>query len=210
MRHAASAALFALLLVVPLAPAAAQSATRPVSASAGGEPSLEAVRAAAERFRDVAVALREGYVRDPMNMCVTAEIEGRPASDGAMGIHFLRPDLLKLAAPGGHRVHGAGTHTDFLRPAILIYEPQIDGGLELVAVENLVFQEAWEAAGNRRPPVFHGLAWDRMADDPATPQDEAHGFAPHFDRHVWLFRENPRGIFEPYNPRVTCRHHRGG
>ncbi|MGP1674052.1 MAG: hypothetical protein ACTS8Z_02415, partial [Candidatus Limnocylindrales bacterium] len=38
---------------------------------------------------------------------------------------------------------------DFGNPAILIYEPQADGGMELVAVENLVFVAAWEAAGVR-------------------------------------------------------------
>ena len=39
-----------------------------------------------------------------------------------------------------------------------------------------------------------------MKDDPATATDEAHNFAPHFDRHVWVYRENPAGVFEPFNP----------
>ena len=46
-----------------------------------------------------------------------------------------------------------------------------------------------------------------MADDPGTPGDEAHGFAPHYDQHVWLFRENPMGELMPFNPNVTCEHH---
>jgi hypothetical protein len=45
-----------------------------------------------------------------------------------------------------------------------------------------------------------------MADDPATPGDEAHGFMPHYDQHVWLFRENPMGELMPFNPNVTCDH----
>jgi hypothetical protein len=106
-------------------------------------------------------------------------------------------------------VSGNGTHTDFLRPAILIYEPQADGSLELVAVENLVFIEAWEATGHDAPPSFHGVAFDVMSDDPATEADEAHFFEPHYDRHVWLYRDNPNGIFAPFNPAVTCEHHRG-
>jgi hypothetical protein len=37
--------------------------------SAPGEPTLEEVRRASERFRDVRVALAEGYIRDPNNLC---------------------------------------------------------------------------------------------------------------------------------------------
>ena len=33
-----------------------------------GEPTLEQVRAATERFRDVNVALAEGYARDPLDL----------------------------------------------------------------------------------------------------------------------------------------------
>lgn len=104
---------------------------------------------------------------------------------------------------------GNGTHTDFLTPAILIYEPQSDGSLDLVAVENLVFADAWTSAGRAELPSFHGVPYDRMQDDPATPADEAHQFQPHYDRHVWLYRENPNGVFSPFNPAVSCAHHRG-
>src|SRR5699024_1428621 len=127
--------------------------------------------------------LAEGYVRDPMNLCDAAEMMGKPASLGVMGVHFFRPDLLGITGPPSPRVAGAGTHTDFLRPSILIYEPQRDGSLELVAVENLVFIKAWEAAGHGAPPSFQGVPWDRMADDPTTAVDEAHMFEPHYDRH---------------------------
>jgi hypothetical protein len=173
---------------------------------ATGEPDLAEVRSATERFRDVNVALAEGYIQDPSGMCVTAEMEGRPASEGAMGVHYFRPDLLGITGPPNPRVTGSGTHTDFRSPAVLIYEPQADGSLELVAVENLVFIAAWEQAGNTEAPSFHGVAWDRMVDDPATEVDEAHGFDPHYDRHVWIYRTNPDGVFAPFNPDVTCRY----
>ena len=58
------------------------------------EPTLEQVRAATERYRDVKVALAEGYERDPTDTCETAELMGRPAGDGAMGIHFAHPGRL--------------------------------------------------------------------------------------------------------------------
>jgi hypothetical protein len=174
-----------------------------------GEPDLSMVRMSTDRFRDVSVALAEGYVRDPMDLCDTAEMMGKPAELGAMGIHFFRPDLLGITGPPNPRVNGTGTHTDFLSPAILIYEPQQDGSLELVAVENLVFIDAWEKAGNRERPSFRGVPYDRMQDDPATAVDEAHMFEPHYDRHVWLYRDNPNGVFAQFNPAVSCQYHTG-
>jgi hypothetical protein len=182
-------------------PAAADDSPGP------GEPTLAEVRAATEKYQDVKVALAEGFIRDPSNMCETADMMGRPAADGAMGVHYFRPDLLGITAPPNPRVNGNGTYTDFRAPAILIYEPQADGSMQLVAVENLVFQASWAAAGHDRPPTFHGVPYDTMQDDPATATDEAHAFEPHFDRHVWLYRENPNGVFTPFNPAVSCAHH---
>jgi hypothetical protein len=176
---------------------------------AEGEPDLAAVRAATERFRDVNMALAAGYVRDPFDLCDTAEMMGRPAELGVMGVHYFRPELLGITAPPNPRVSGTGTHTDFLTPGILIYEPQADESFELVAVENLVFTAAWTAAGHATLPSFHGVPYDRMQDDSSTAIDEAHQFEPHYDRHVWLYRENPNGMFAPFNPNVSCEHHRG-
>jgi hypothetical protein len=201
-----AAGLAALTLSTALAGASASS-TRP--GPAPGEPTLDEVRRATERFRDVNVALAEGYIRDPANLCDTAPMMGKPAALGAMGIHYFRPDLLGITKPPSPRVSGAGTYTDFRKPAILIYEPQKDGSLQLVAVENLVFRAAWHAAGNTEAPSFHGVKWDLMADDPATPIDEAHMFEPHYDRHVWLYRKNPKGMFAQFNPNVSCAFHRG-
>jgi hypothetical protein len=166
---------------------------------------VKALRAASERFTDVNVALAEGYIRDPSGMCVTAEMEGQPAERGAMGIHYFRPDLLGITGTAP-RVSGTGTHTDFERPGVLVYEPQADGSMVLVAVENVVFDKGWKEAGNTAPPTFGGHTYVSMVDDPGTPADEAHGFEPHLELHAWVFRENPNGTFEPFNPNVTCEH----
>jgi len=165
------------------------------------------VRAATERFKDVKVALAEGYVPDPAGHCVTAASEGLPAELGGMGIHYLRPDLLEIrkTAP---RVDGTGTHTDFDQPSILLYEPQPDGSLALVGAENLVFKKAWDA-GNRKPPVFAGRDWDFMQDDPSTPGDEAHGFEAHYDQHVYFLGDDPKAAVLPFHPDVSCEHHQG-
>ena len=167
------------------------------------EPTLDQVRAATEKYKDVKAAIADGYVRDPMDECVTAASIGYPPKLGAMGIHYARDDLLGIQGPPNPRVNGTGTYTDFNKPAILLYEPQSDGSLKLVGVENLVFEKAWNAT-HKKPPTFHGVSYNRMADNPATPVDEGHMFMPHFDRHVWLYRDNPNGMFAQFNPKVSC------
>jgi len=176
------------------------------TALSGAEVDLDQLREAMTKYKDIEVALAEGYV-SPDNHCVSAVGEGLPPELGAMGIHYIQPELLGITATDP-RVDGNATHTDWARPSILIYEPQANGSMELVAVENLVFEAAWKASGKTGELVLNGRAWDHMADDPATPGDEAHGFMPHYDQHVWLFRENPMGTLMPFNPNVTCEHHK--
>src|SRR3546814_2457635 len=89
---------------------AAALALASATANAADEPGLDAVRAAVERFRDVEVALAEGYVRDPMNMCIVADKIGFQGSEGAMGIHYFRPDLLGISDPPNHSLAGTVTH----------------------------------------------------------------------------------------------------
>jgi hypothetical protein len=196
---------FALLL---LSAAASAPLSGQTAAAPAGEPTLEEVRELTMRFQDVDVALADGYIRDPGDVCETAEMMGRPASDGVMGIHFFRPDLLGITGPPNPKVNGTGMHTDFRKPAVLIYEPQADGSLALVAVENLVFLKSWEEAGHTAPPTYLGNAYNRMVDDPATELDEAHHFEAHYDLHVWLHRENPNGTFAQFKPAATCAHHK--
>lgn len=168
------------------------------------EVDLDAIRASVEKYKDINVALAEGYIT-PDNHCVSAAGEGLPAELGAMGMHYIHPAMLKITETEP-RVNGESTYTDWSQPAILIYEPQADGSMELVGVENLIFEAAWQAAGTGEVPTLNGRAWDHMADDPNTAGDEAHGFMPHYDQHVWLFRENPMGNLMPFNPNVTCEH----
>ena len=177
--------------------------------SAEGEPTLDEVRSIAEKYRDVAVAKAEGYTTD--GRCMTAQMLGHPAAMGVMGLHYVRRDLLGLppkpSPPGSGRVSGTGTHTDFRQPSMLVYEPQPDGSLELVAVENLVFADAWHAK-SKAPPTFHGRTYPLLKDDPATEMDEAHGWQPHYEQNLWVFRDNPNGPYSPFNPKVTCQYNK--
>jgi len=164
---------------------------------------MDAIRAATAKYQDIKVALAEGYIPDPSGACVSAAAEGLPPELGAMGIHYLNPGLLGLAPPGG-RVSGNGLVTDFTTPSVLLYEPQVDGSLKLLGVENLIFQAAWKEAGYMAPPSYGDQVWDTMADMSGTGGDEAHGFEPHYDLHVWTERENPAGPFVAFNPAASC------
>jgi len=63
------------------------------------EPTLDQIRAAVQKYKDVKAALADGYIPDPSGMCETAAMMGKPAKLGAMGMHYFRPDLLGITAP---------------------------------------------------------------------------------------------------------------
>jgi hypothetical protein len=74
-------------------------------------------------------------------------------------------------------------------PEALVYEPRgIDGG-RLVGVELAIPYVAWTQA---QPPEFMGASFQR--------EDEFGVWG----LHVWLWRQNPEGLFAESNPRVSC------
>lgn len=199
----------AAILAVGLSSSGSLRAQSLADLDPGTRAALEEIRAATEKYQDPDVAIAEGYLRDPMNLCAHAADEDVPVQVGAMGVHFFRPDLLGITATQP-RVNGNGTHMDFLQPSVLVYYPDETGALKLGAVENLVWEDAWRAAGNEGPPEFHGYQYWHRIDNPLTAYaDEAHLFEPHYELHVWLYLENPTGVFAQFNPRVSCDHHQG-
>jgi hypothetical protein len=189
------------------ADAAAEGAAPAAPALTAEEQALVTqIHAATDKYKDIKVAEADGYMRDPNNMCVTAEMVGAPAAAGAMGVHYFRPDLLGVTNPTPP-IAGTDGVIDVNLPEVLVYEPAMDGGMTLVAAEYLVFQDPWTKAGNTAPPSIAGHPFFAMLDDPATPIDEAHEFTPHHELHVWVDRDNPNGLFTEFNPAVTCAHH---
>ena len=148
-------------------------------------------------YQSVTYATDHGYRR-------ASACESHPTL-GAMGYHYVRPDLLGLTPPStwvDGRVNGTGTYTRVEPPAILLYVPDGHGGLKLAGIEILVFAAAWDAS-NQHPPMYRGRTFNYMADDPNTPRDEAHGFMPHYDLHIW-FEHNPSGLYAQWNPSLSC------
>lgn len=75
---------------------------------------VDQVRAANSRFKEVSVAVAEGYAPIP---CASG-IDG-----GAMGVHYVNAEYLKDEVP------------DIKRPQAVMYEPLPNGKMALVAVE---------------------------------------------------------------------------
>jgi hypothetical protein len=135
---------------------------------------LEGVRNELAKYKDPVVAVRDGYFSTLG--CVHYK-------SGAMGVHFINPALISPTV-------------DPAKPQILVYEPK-GAKLELVAAEWFVPL----ATGVAKRPVLFGRPFDGPmgGHEPLMPE-ALH----HYDLHVWLFRENPKGMFSPVNPNVSC------
>lgn len=95
---------------------------------------------------------------------------------GGMGYHYVKPEHVGS--------------TDPTKPAALLYEDDHKGGRKLIAVEWVV-----PNTGQPRPQAF-----DRGFDGPF----DFEPVGPHYSLHAWIFKKNPKGVFTPYNPKVTC------
>lgn len=101
-------------------------------------------------------------------------------SEGAMGYHYANPDLLF-----------DGGAVNLLEPESLMYEPGPGGQKRLVGLEYIVFIDDWTGED---PPELLGQEF------------HPHSFLPIYKLHIWLWRDNPRGIFADWNPKVSCKH----
>jgi hypothetical protein len=105
---------------------------------------------------------------------------------GGMGIHYANGNLV-----GNPSVNAA-------TPEALVYEPQPSGRLRLVAAEYVVLQSAWEAAGNSGVPTLFGRSFELI------PSPNRYGLPAFYELHAWIWKHNPRGMFDDWNPLVSC------
>lgn len=156
-----------------------------LSLSAEDRQLLAQIRAATAQYHDVDRAVADGYVREPVCAAIAT---------GAMGVHYPNTALIGFV-PGVLPRTGTDPNIDPLRPDVLVYEPQPSGRMRLVAVEYMVFQAAWQAAHPEQPvPSMFGVPFDLRT----------HGWKPHYELHLWLWRENPNGLTAEWNPKVEC------
>jgi hypothetical protein len=163
-------------------PAAAHGVAAPLTAADRAQ--LAALRGATAAYHDVQLAIASGYgpFADQAGiLCID-----HPAA-GAMGIHYVHGGLV-----GDGRI-------DALTPEALIYEPQADGTLRLVGMEYIVFQDGWHAdPAHTAPPSLYGQPFH------AGSADNRYGIPAYYALHVWLWRDNPSGRFDDWNPKVSC------
>lgn len=144
---------------------------------------LAAAEAGTSAFVDVAAAEAAGYAlptEGPLHECIASFDD-----TGAMGLHFLNGELV------------GDTEVDAAKPEALVYAPTADGGLELVAVEYVVFAEGWDAVSSEAPVLF-GQTFH------LTGEPNRYEIPAFYALHVWLYRENESGMYADFNPDVTC------
>ncbi len=94
---------------------------------------------------------------------------------GGMGLHYINQDLMD-------------DRVDATKPEALVYELDADGDITgLVAHEYIVPVDAWKQAA---PPQLFGMDF------------HLHPTLPLWVLHTWLWKDNPTGVFQDWNPSV--------
>jgi hypothetical protein len=117
---------------------------------------------------------------------------------GATGMHYVKDELLKDPA------------IDAKEPEALVYAPDGHGGLHLAALEYVVIQGDWNA--HHIPPASLSVKTHESIAPPMlfghefnfTDAPNRYGLPPFYSLHVWLWKENPAGTLEMWNPNVRC------
>jgi len=146
---------------------------------------LQAAKAALAKYADPIVAVRDGYFSTVACVDFPQGATDGPMvyPPGAMGVHFLNPANI-------------GPKLEPTKPQILIYE-QVGDKLVLTAAEWFV---PVEVAGGVAPSIFGQTLMGPMnGHEPIIP-----AALKHYDLHVWLWKDNPKGMFTSTNAAVKC------
>jgi hypothetical protein len=153
--------------------------------AADNSAAINAVKAALEKYKDPIAAVRDGYLSTigcvdfPAGGMEHGAMEYKP---GAMGVHFINMGLVN-------------PKLDSTKPQVLLYEP-VGDKLVLTGAEWFVPTQM-----SKTPPTIlgHQLQGPMEGHTPVMPA-ELH----HWDLHVWLWKNNPNGMFSPTNSAVKC------
>ncbi|MEV4099186.1 hypothetical protein AB0J42_02910 [Nonomuraea sp. NPDC049649] len=149
---------------------------------------LKRLRRATAKFKDPRVAEKHGYIRSD-NCWEFPYTLPRGERLGAMGYHYVNERLVN------------DPKIQLLRPEILVYVPDGKGGRELGAVEYFRIDRDQRIATSDDRPKLLGHEFQ----GPMGPHEN--GMPIHYDLHIWIFKENPKGMFEQWNPAVRCPAH---
>ncbi|MEU3723732.1 hypothetical protein [Streptomyces sp. NPDC031705] len=173
----AQLAPLALAATASLALGAAPAA--PASSPAAPAAQLAASYRATAKYHRHEAAVAAGYVPD--QYCVVNPGDG----GGALGYpHF------------NHAYDGS---TDPQKPTALLYEGDGAGHWRLAGLEWMVVDRDGRIDTDDDRPSLFGEPF--RGPLPARYK----GQKVHYSLHLWLWKDNPSGRFEPFNPSVTCR-----
>ena len=177
--------LLALATSLVISPSASQGQGKSAASPAPMSPDLQAARTALAKYSDPLAAVKDGYFStlacmDFPNGMTDGSVEYPP---GAMGVHFLNPANI-------------GPKLDPTKPQVLIYEP-VGDKLVLAGAEWFV---PVQVAGGVVPTIFgQTFAGPMDGHEPIMPASLRH-----YDLHVWLWKDNPRGVFTSTNAALKC------
>lgn len=130
---------------------------------------LETLRSVTSAYQSFQTATADGW-STKITACMAS-------TTGGMGFHYGKTALID----GTVRVE---------EPELLLYEPDQNGKLNLVAVEYIVPYAAH--AKSDAPPVLFGQQFK---------QNDTFQL---WGLHVWAWKDNPNGLYADWNPSVSC------
>jgi hypothetical protein len=160
----------------PLATSAPGSAAADVTGETAQNQLVATIREATARYHRVDAALADGYV-------LASECEAIP--DGGIGVHYRKSALFDVVV-------------DPAQPELLVYEPQQNDDLRLVAVAFVVPAAPWDPTHSAPPLLDEQVFEDKRIPDWSSPP------FPTYELHVWVWQHNPSGIYATTNPTVSC------
>ena len=175
----------AVVALLVMTPDVSSSQAKSAAAAAPMSAELQATKAALAKYADPIVAIRDGYYSTVA--CIDfpkgADEGSIKYPPGAMGVHFLN-------------MGNVGPTLDPAKPQVLIYEP-VGDKLVLTAAEWFMPEQA---AGGTAPKIFGQTLYGPMdGHEPIMP-----AALRHYDLHVWLWKNNPAGMFVSTNKAVKC------
>jgi hypothetical protein len=153
-------------------------------------------RSATAKYHSLTVAKKAGYsiLADTAGITCIAD----PQMGGAMGVHYVKGDLVKDPA------------IDSAHPEALVYAPDRHGKLQLAALEYVVIKADWDASHPQPPGLGYGVQdtlappWLFGHEFNFTDAPNRYGLPPFYSLHAWVWKANPGGTFEMWNPNVHC------
>jgi hypothetical protein len=158
--------LFSLLMAFVMAGAAVS----PAFAQGSVQKELAQVRRATAKFHSTQAAMAAGY-----NFVNGLDYCFNNPGVGGMGYHLINTTLLMDGK------------VDPLRPEAMVYAPDQNGDLHLVAVEYIV-----PITEGSQPPELFGRTFETNTDLGV------------YELHAWIFKSNSLGMFNDWNPKVSC------